>query len=195
MPRPITEERSIGFFSAIVRLRPGVSRTQAQADMDRIAGLLAKAYPADDVREGVAIKSLQESATGDIRPMLLVLLGAAGVVLLIACADISGLALARVTRRQREISVRAAMGAGKWRLLRQLLAESLTLMALGAALGLGIASIVTLFLVLFLQLHAARVGLNWATLGFAMAASAFSAIVVFSLRWPFTPGDSICCMA
>ena len=179
MLRPITEERSIGFFSAIARLKPGVSRTQAQADMDRIAGLLTKAYPAEDIREGVAMKSLQESATGDIRPMLLVLLGAAGVVLLIACADISGLALARVTRRQREISVRAAIGAGKWRLLRQLLAESLTLAAFGAALGVGIASTVTRFLVLFLQLHA-RVRLDWETLGFAMAASALSAIV-FSL--------------
>ena len=180
MPRPIIEERSIDFFSAIARLKPGVSRAQAQADMDRIAGLLTKAYPADDIREGVAMKSLQESATGDIRPMLLVLLAAAGVVLLIACADISGLALARVTRRQREISVRAALGAGKWRLLRQLLAESLALAAFGAALGIGIASMVSRFLVLFLQLPLARVTLDWEALVFAMAAAVLSAIV-FSL--------------
>jgi predicted permease len=180
VPRAIIDERSIDFFSAVARLKPGVSRAQAQADMDRIAGLLMKAYPADDIREGVAMKGLQESATGDIRPMLLVLLSAAGVVLLIACADISGLALARVTRRQREISVRAAMGAGKWRLLRQLVAESLALAAFGAALGIGIASMVSRFLVLFLQLPSARVGLDWAALGFAMAAAALSAIV-FSL--------------
>jgi predicted permease len=180
MPRPIVEERSISFFSALARLKPTVSRAQAQADMDRIAGLLTKAYPADDIREGVAMRSLQESATGNIRPMLLVLLSAAGVVLLIACADISGLALARVTRRQREISVRAAIGAGRWRLLRQLLAEGFALAALGAALGVGIASVVSRFLVVFLQLPSARVALDWEALGFALAAAVLSAMV-FSL--------------
>jgi predicted permease len=180
MTRPLLEERGIDFFGAIARLKPGVSRTQAQADMDRMAGLLTKVYPADDPKEGAAIKDLQASATGDVRPMLLVLLSAAGVVLLIACADVSGLALARVTRRQRELSVRAAIGAGMGRLLWQMLAESLTLAMFGAILGLGFASVASGFLVLFLQLPPARVALDWTALAFATVAAVLSAIV-FSL--------------
>jgi putative ABC transport system permease protein len=180
MTRPIIEERGIDFFGAIARLKPAVSRIEAQADMDRIAGLLSKVYPADDPKEGAAIKDLQVSATGDVRPMLLVLLSAAGVVLLIACADVSGLALARVTRRQRELSVRAAIGAGMWRLLWQMLAEGLTLAMFGAILGLGFASIASGFLVLFLQLPPAGVALDWTALAFATAAAVVSAMV-FSL--------------
>jgi predicted permease len=179
-PRALIEERGIDFFSAIARLQPGVSETQAQADMDRIARLLTQAYPADDPKEGTSIKNLQVSATGDVRPMLLVLLSAAGVVLLIACADVSGLALARVTRRQRELSVRAAIGAGRWRLLWQMLAESLTLAMFGAVLGVGLASVASRFLVLFLQLPPARIALDWTALAFATGAAILSAIV-FSL--------------
>jgi predicted permease len=179
-PRALIEERQIDFFSTVARLQPGVSETQAQADMDRIAGLLTQAYPADDPKEGASMKNLQASATGDVRPMLLVLLSAAGVVLLIACADVSGLALARVTRRQRELSVRAAIGAGRWRLLWQMLVESLTLASFGAVLGVGLASVASRFLVVFLQLPAARVALDWTALVFATGAAILSAIV-FSL--------------
>jgi predicted permease len=179
-PRAVSEERGIGFLSTIARLKPGISETQAQADMDRIAVLLSHAYPADDPKEGAAIKNLQVSATGDLRPMLLVLLSAAGVVLLIACADVSGLALARVTRRQRELSVRAAIGAGKWRLLWQMLAESLTLAMFGAVLGVGFASVASQFLVVFLQLPPDRVVLDWAALAFATGVAILSAMV-FSL--------------
>jgi predicted permease len=179
-PRAVIEDRGIDFFSTIARLKPGVSETQAQADMDRIAGLLTSEYPADDPKEGTSMKNLQVSATGDVRPMLLVLLSAAGVVLLIACADVSGLALARVTRRHRELSVRAALGAGSWRLLWQMLAESLTLATLGAVLGVGLASVASRFLVLFLQLPPARVTLDRMALAFATGAAILSA-VVFSL--------------
>jgi putative ABC transport system permease protein len=112
--------------------------------------------------------------------MLLVLLSAAGVVLLIACADVSGLALARVTRRQRELSVRAAIGAGKWRLLWQMLVESLALAMFGAVLGVGLASLASRFLVLFLQLPPAQVPLDWTALAFATGVAILSAIV-FSL--------------
>ncbi len=100
-----------------------------------------RAYPKDDPKEGVIIKDLQESITGDTRPILLVLLGAAGVVLLIACADISGLILARVTRRQREMAIRAAIGAARWHIFRQLLTESILLSILGGALGLWLATL------------------------------------------------------
>jgi putative ABC transport system permease protein len=179
-PRALIEERGIDFFSTIARLRPGVSETQARADMDRIAGLLTRAYPADDPKEGVSIQNLQASATGDVRPILLVLLSAAGVVWLIACADVSGLALARVTRRQRELSVRAAIGAGKLRLLRQILTESLMLSMFGAVLGVGLASVASRFLVLFLQIPPDGVALDWTALGFATGAAILSAIV-FSL--------------
>jgi len=179
-PKAVIEERGIDFFSIIARLKPGVAETLAQADMDRVAGLLTQAYPADDPKEGAAFKNLQVSATSDVRPMLLVLLSAAGVVLLIACADVSGLALARVTRRQRELSVRAAIGAGRWRLLWQMLTEGLTLAMFGGVLGVGLASVASRFLVLFLQLPPARVAVDWTALAFAALAAIWSASV-FSL--------------
>ncbi len=180
MTRPYSEERGISNLNAIGRLKPGVSLERARADMARVASLLMRNYPADDSSEGVAMESLQQSAAAHVHPMLLVLLWAAAAVLLIACADASGLALARVTGRQREISVRAAIGAGKWRIIRQLLAESLVLASCGAAAGVMLASLFVRFLAVFLQLAPDDVRLSWPALAFAMAAAALSAIV-FSL--------------
>ncbi len=180
MTRPLNAERGISNLSAIGRLRPGVSLEDARADMGRVATLLEQNYPGDDSHEGVSIESLQKSATDHLRPMLVALLWAAAAVLLIACADISGLALARVTGRQREISVRAAMGAGKWRIVRQLLAESLLLAAGGAAAGVLLAGLFVRFLVVFLQLAPAAVSISWPALAFAAGTAGLSAIV-FSL--------------
>ena len=180
MTRPYSEERAISNLSAIGRLKPGVSLERARADMARVASLLMRNYPADDSSEGVALESLQQSAAAHVRPMLLVLLWAAAAVLLIACADASGLALARVTGRQREISVRAAIGAGKWTIIRQLLAESLVLASCGAAAGVMLAGLLVRFLAVFLQLAPGDVSVSWHALAFASAAAALSAIV-FSL--------------
>jgi putative ABC transport system permease protein len=181
MWRPLSEERGLGFLDgAVGRLKPGISMAAAQADMDRVGRLLVANYPTDNPGEGATMLELQRAAAGDIRPMLLVLLAAAAVVLLIACANISGLALARVTRRQREISVRAAVGAGKWRIVRQLLAEGLALSALGGFLGVWLAALLTRFLAFYLQLPASRVTLDWTAFAFAAGAAVISA-VTFSL--------------
>jgi predicted permease len=180
MTRPLSEERGISNLSAIGRLKAGVSLEHARADMARVASLLMRNYPADDSSEGVALESLQQSAAAHVRPMLLVLLWAAAAILLIACADASGLALARVMGRQREISVRAAIGAGKWRIIRQLLAESLALASCAAAAGVMLAGLLARLLALFLQLAPDDVRVSWPALAFAITAGALSAIV-FSL--------------
>ena len=126
---------------AIGRLAPGVAASEAQAELRGIKQQLAAEYPLGKKDWGVSVASLQADLTGDVRPTLLILLGTVALVLLIACANVSNLLLARGSARAREMAIRAALGASSWRTIRQLLVESLLLALAGCALGLMLAAL------------------------------------------------------
>lgn len=127
-------------FSTIARLKPGVALKQAQADLDTIAAGLAATQPIDR-GIGVIVRPLTDTRVGTLGPMLFLLMGAVSLILLIACSNLANLLLARNSTRQREFAVRAALGAGRKGLIRQLLAETLLLSLVGGASGLALAQI------------------------------------------------------
>ncbi len=151
--------RRARMMTAFARLKPGVPLEQAQADLATVASRLERQYPEAYSRDsgyGVTVAPLQEELTRQARTTFLVLLGAAGFVLLIACANVANLLLARLLKLERELAIRAALGAGKARLIRQLLTESVLLSLAGGAIGLAFAPSALALLVKFAERFTTR---------------------------------------
>ena len=169
--RPITH-RGSHFLNIIGRLKPGVTVAQASQDLNNIASNLAKQYPNSNAKHDAArVQSELSALIGDTRTPLLIVLGAVALVLLIACGNIANLLLARMRERQREIAMRSALGAGRKRIIRQLLVESLALSTAGGLAGCGLAFLCTPAMLALIGdsiPRAADAGVDLRVLGFAM---------------------------
>ena len=173
-------ERGSHVFGAIGRLKEGISRAEAQAEMDVIARRLEQEYPGFNQGEGALLSPLADEVFGDVRPALFILLGAVALVLLIACGNVAGLVLARGSARQKELAVRASLGAGRLDLIRQLLAESVLLGLFGGILGTVLAAVGVDVLVRLSPQEIPRlpqVGMDFAVLAFAFIVSLLTGIV------------------
>ena len=168
------------FISVVGRMKPGVTPEQAQAEMHTVSARLEQARPDFNGDWGSRVVPLREQLSGEIRRPLLVLVGAVGFVLLIACANVANMMLARAATRSKEIAVRAALGAGRWRVVRQLLTESLLLSAAGGAAGLLLATWGVDALVALSPpnlIGPESVGLSLPVLGFTFAVAVLTGVV------------------
>jgi len=184
VPLVVDPSRTHGFLRVVGRLRPGVTLSRAQAEMRVITDRLAKAYPKSNATIGANAMSLVDATAVNVRTGLFVLLGVVALVLLIACTNVASLMLARGTARRRELSVRAALGADRARIVRQLLTESLLLAGVGGIVGLAVGTWMARALALGLaaNLHRAiprveTTGVDGWVLGFTILISLATGIV------------------
>jgi len=177
---PMTSERGAHFLSVIGRLKPGVSIDQANADANAIGASLEKQYPDSNGHLSLTVHPQIEAMVGDVRPVLMMVLGAVGFLLLIACSNAANLLLARAAGRQREMAIRASMGAGRARVLRQLLTESVLLALAGGLLGLFLAVWGTTLLASIPSLQIPRLaqaGIDLRVLAFTLGVSVLTGVL------------------
>ena len=175
-----TADRTTHYLRVLARLKPGVTLAQAQTEMSTIATRLQQQYPQTNTDIGAVVTSLQEQLVGDIRPALLILLGAVALVLLIACANVANLLLARAAVRQKEIAVRVALGARRQRLIRQFLTESLLLSTMAGIVGLAIAYGGLILLRSFIPENIAQareISIDFRVLGFTLLVSVATGVI------------------
>jgi putative ABC transport system permease protein len=189
----VERARGFGFLSAVALLKPGVSIEQAKAEMETITARLREQYPESNNNRFDRVVSLHTHLVGDTGTILWLLLGAVGLVLLIACANVANLMLVRATSRQKEIAIRTALGATRIRIVRQLLTESLLLAVIGGAFGLllalwGVDLLTRLLPRDFPRL--ADINLDFAVLGFTILVSVITGIVFgFAPAWQVSRSD------
>jgi predicted permease len=172
------------YFRAAGMLRPGITLAQANAQMKLAWNQFHRTYPESDPKAGFAVEPLRDSIVGDARKSLLILLGAVNLVLLIACANVANLLLVRATGRKREFAIRSALGAGRARIIRQLLTESVLLSVTGGILGLGLGFIGVRALLAISPAGLPRIGedgsaigLDWRVLSFTLGVSLLTGIL------------------
>jgi putative ABC transport system permease protein len=168
------------FIRGVARLNDRVATQEGRAELDAIAARLEQQYPADNTDQGVQVDPLLEATVGEARPVVMLLAAAVGIVLLVACANVANLLLARGTGRLRELAVRAAIGADRGRLVRQMLTESVALGLLGAAGGIAVAGAATRLLTVLDAAgvpRADQIGMDPMVLAFAIGASLLTSVV------------------